>query len=159
MAIFPNALGEAIPTLRAEIVRSLLRPDFAKVWTQAYSLTSRAPRRLRTSDLFCADDRRAPPRRRRVMDTELAICTARRQCANDQHLPLDMDQLLFHVPRLWPREPRRGRSGGIAVSSHLAYIFGRGIQRRRQVFQPACASSVTMLVSGRAPSSVGSHTA
>ena len=34
----PNALGQAIPTLRAEIVQSLLHHDAAKGWTQAYSL-------------------------------------------------------------------------------------------------------------------------
>ncbi len=37
-ASIPNALGQAIPTLRAEIVQSLLHHDAAKGWTQAYSL-------------------------------------------------------------------------------------------------------------------------
>jgi nitric oxide reductase subunit B len=34
----PKALADAVPTLRAEIAQSLLRHDFAKGWTQAYSL-------------------------------------------------------------------------------------------------------------------------
>ena len=34
----PSALGAAIPTLRTEIAQSLLRHDFARGWTQAYSL-------------------------------------------------------------------------------------------------------------------------
>jgi nitric oxide reductase subunit B len=38
VATIPTALAEAITTLRAEIVQSLLRHDFAKGWTQAYSL-------------------------------------------------------------------------------------------------------------------------
>lgn len=38
VATVPSALAEAIPTLRKEIVQSLLRHDFAKGWTQAYSL-------------------------------------------------------------------------------------------------------------------------
>ncbi|MGA8759957.1 MAG: cbb3-type cytochrome c oxidase subunit I [Stellaceae bacterium] len=38
----PNALEQAIPTLRAEIVQSLLHHDFAKGWTQAYSLNQQS---------------------------------------------------------------------------------------------------------------------
>ena len=35
---FPQALADAVPTLRAKIASSLLRHDFARGWTQAYSL-------------------------------------------------------------------------------------------------------------------------
>ncbi len=38
VATLPSALAAAIPALRAEIVQSLLHQDFAKGWTQAYSL-------------------------------------------------------------------------------------------------------------------------
>jgi nitric oxide reductase subunit B len=38
VATIPDALAQAIMTLRAEIIQSLLRHDFAKGWTQAYSL-------------------------------------------------------------------------------------------------------------------------
>lgn len=34
----PDAVAAAVPALRAEIAQSLLRHDFAKGWTQAYSL-------------------------------------------------------------------------------------------------------------------------
>ena len=42
----PDAVAAAITTLRGEIARSLLRHDFAKGWTQAYSLDA-ADRRAR----------------------------------------------------------------------------------------------------------------
>src|ERR1700693_6389468 len=38
VAVIPNPLAAAITTLRSEIVQSLLHHDFAKGWTQAYSL-------------------------------------------------------------------------------------------------------------------------
>jgi nitric oxide reductase subunit B len=38
VAEMPSELAAAIPTLRADIVRSLLAHDYAKGWTQAYSL-------------------------------------------------------------------------------------------------------------------------
>jgi nitric oxide reductase subunit B len=38
VATVPRALADAIPPLRARIVESLLHHDFAKGWTQAYSL-------------------------------------------------------------------------------------------------------------------------
>ena len=38
----PKALADAITTLRAEIAQSLLRHDFAKGWTQAYSLDQKS---------------------------------------------------------------------------------------------------------------------
>jgi len=38
VATIPDALAQAIMTLRAEIIQSLLRHDFTKGWTQAYSL-------------------------------------------------------------------------------------------------------------------------
>src|SRR6202521_3665260 len=38
VAVIPDPLAAAITTLRSEIVQSLLHHDFAKGWTQAYSL-------------------------------------------------------------------------------------------------------------------------
>ena len=38
VAVIPDALAVAITTLRGEIVQTLLHHDFAKGWTQAYSL-------------------------------------------------------------------------------------------------------------------------
>ena len=37
-ATVPDPVAAAITTLRGEIAQSLLRHDFAKGWTQAYSL-------------------------------------------------------------------------------------------------------------------------
>jgi nitric oxide reductase subunit B len=46
VAIVPDPVAAAIMTLRGEISQSLLRHDFAKGWTQAYSLDGcRPPRR------------------------------------------------------------------------------------------------------------------
>ena len=42
VANVPSALAEAIPVVRAEIVQSLLHHDFAKGWTQAYSLDTQS---------------------------------------------------------------------------------------------------------------------
>jgi nitric oxide reductase subunit B len=42
VATLPDALAGAIPTLRAEIITWLLHHDFAKGWTQAYSLDERS---------------------------------------------------------------------------------------------------------------------
>ena len=38
IAMLPHALAEALSTLRSQIAHSLLRHDYAKGWTQAYSL-------------------------------------------------------------------------------------------------------------------------
>jgi len=46
----PDALAAAMTTLRAEIAQSLLRHDFAKGWTQAYSLD--AQRATETADFL-----------------------------------------------------------------------------------------------------------
>ena len=42
VAVIPDHLAAAIATLRGEIVQSLLHHDFAKGWTQAYSLDQRS---------------------------------------------------------------------------------------------------------------------
>ncbi len=42
VAVIPDHLAAAITTLRGEIVQSLLHHDFAKGWTQAYSLDQRS---------------------------------------------------------------------------------------------------------------------
>ncbi len=42
VAVIPDPLAAAITTLRGEIARSLLHHDFAKGWTQAYSLDQRS---------------------------------------------------------------------------------------------------------------------
>jgi nitric oxide reductase subunit B len=42
IAVIPDALAAAITTLRSEIALSLLHHDFAKGWTQAYSLDQRS---------------------------------------------------------------------------------------------------------------------
>ena len=42
VATLPNALATAIPVLRAEITHWLLHHDYAKGWTQAYSLDERS---------------------------------------------------------------------------------------------------------------------
>jgi nitric oxide reductase subunit B len=42
VAVIPDHLAAAIATLRGEIVQSLLHQDFAKGWTQAYSLDQRS---------------------------------------------------------------------------------------------------------------------
>jgi nitric oxide reductase subunit B len=42
VATVPDAVAAAITTLRGEVAQSLLRHDFAKGWTQAYSLDARA---------------------------------------------------------------------------------------------------------------------
>ena len=42
VAVIPDHLAAAIATLRGKIVRSLLHHDFAKGWTQAYSLDQRS---------------------------------------------------------------------------------------------------------------------
>ena len=44
VAVIPDALALAITALRAEIAQSLLRHDFARGWTQAYSLDERGAR-------------------------------------------------------------------------------------------------------------------
>jgi nitric oxide reductase subunit B len=38
----PKALADAIPTLRTEIIKALLNHDYAKGWTQAYSLDEKS---------------------------------------------------------------------------------------------------------------------
>ena len=45
VAVIPDHLAAAIATLRGEIVQSLLHHDFAKGWTQAYSLDQRSAER------------------------------------------------------------------------------------------------------------------
>ena len=68
--------------------------------------------------LLLADDGRAPAGQQRVLDAELAVRAARRQHPDDQHLPLDLDQLLLHLLRLRRRDlhlralPQRGARAG-----------------------------------------------
>jgi nitric oxide reductase subunit B len=50
MVSLPAALAATIPALRAEIAQSLLRHDFAKGWTQAYSLDQETA--ARTADFL-----------------------------------------------------------------------------------------------------------
>jgi nitric oxide reductase subunit B len=45
VAVIPDHLAAAIATLRGEIVQTLLHHDFAKGWTQAYSLDQRSAER------------------------------------------------------------------------------------------------------------------
>ena len=74
VAAIPDALAAAITTLRAEIAQSLLHHDFAKGWTQAYSLDeTSALSDGGISDLFVAHDCCAPPRHGCLLDAELAL--------------------------------------------------------------------------------------
>ena len=72
-ALVPAAVAAAIATLRSEITQSLLRHDFAKGWTQAYSLDETTQPDGGLSNLFCPHDRCPPARHGCVLDPKLAL--------------------------------------------------------------------------------------
>ena len=96
----PDALATAIVTLRGDIAKELAATDLETGWTPAHSLNpAAAAAYCRVPDLLGADDRRASPERQLVVDRELALRAGGWQHADDQHLHLDLGELLLHLLR------------------------------------------------------------
>jgi len=97
----PDALSNAITTLRADIAKELATTDLETGWTPAYSLSPAD--RAHTAEFLIYSALTTVARRpdvRLVVDRELAIRAGGRQHADDQHLRLDLGKLLLHLPRL-----------------------------------------------------------
>ena len=98
--VVPPSVAAAVVSVRDEIAKALNVADPATGWTQAYSLSPQHARQ--TADFLMFSSLTTVARRPGVtfLDPELAFRAAGRQHADDQHLPLDVDQLLFHLLRL-----------------------------------------------------------
>ena len=96
-AVLPDPLARAIATRRGQIIEWLLHQDYATGWTQAYSLDETSAKQTADLALFLADNCRTQAGFERIMDTELAVRTARWQHAHHQHLHVDLDQHLLHL--------------------------------------------------------------
>ncbi len=94
----PNDLATAITTIRGQITNKLLKHDFVKGYSQAYSLDPQAASDTSGFLVYSALTTVARrPEFHSILDTELAVRTSCRQHADDVHLHLDLDQLLLHV--------------------------------------------------------------
>ena len=101
VATIPDALAAAMTTLRGEIAQSLLRHDFAKGWTQAYSLDAQSA--AQTADFLIYSSlttvaRRPGPTWSWTQNWPFEPLVGNTPTTST--FRLDLDQLLLHLLRL-----------------------------------------------------------
>ena len=116
--------------LQAELTTKLNTVNLSAGWVPAKSLDPVLRKQTADFIIYSAITTvaRRPDHPEHVMDRELAVRAVGRQHADDQHLPLDLDQLLLHLLRDGVRavalpglsRPSRRRADGDAASRPIA---------------------------------------
>ena len=99
--VLPDAVAQAIRGAQSELTTKLNTANLSAGWVPAKSLDPKLRAADRRFHHLFGDHhgRAAPGSTEQVMDRELAVRAIGRQHADDQYLPVDLDQLLLHVLR------------------------------------------------------------